>query len=94
MKPLVASLAFGLAAATFQVLFLVPALYAILDDFGLTEKVGPDVPGDRDDGDGVAPDPDPRPASGGDGGEAPGDDAGEGEAPAPPAAPTPTPAPA
>ena len=41
MKPLVASLGFGLAAATFQVLFLVPALYAILDDFGLTEKVGP-----------------------------------------------------
>ena len=38
MKPLVASLGFGLAAATFQVLFLVPALYAILDDFGLTEK--------------------------------------------------------
>ena len=41
MKPLVTSLGFGLAAATFQVLFLVPALYAILDDFGLTEKVGP-----------------------------------------------------
>ena len=44
MKPLVASLGFGLAAATFQVLFLVPALYAILDDFGLTEKVGPAAP--------------------------------------------------
>ena len=41
MKPLVASLGFGLAAATFQVLFLVPALYAILDDFGLTEKIAP-----------------------------------------------------
>ena len=41
MKPLVASLAFGLAAATFQVLFLVPSLYAILDDFGLTEKISP-----------------------------------------------------
>ena len=26
-------------------LFLVPALYAILDDFGLTEKVGPAAPG-------------------------------------------------
>ena len=39
--PLVTSLGFGLAAATFQVLFLVPALYAILDDFGLTESAGP-----------------------------------------------------
>ncbi len=39
--PLVTSLGFGLAAATFQVLFLVPALYAILDDFGLTESIGP-----------------------------------------------------
>ena len=38
--PLVASLAFGLAASTFQVLFLVPALYSILDDFGWTEDVG------------------------------------------------------
>ena len=39
LVPLVTSLAFGLAAATFQVLFLVPALYAILDDYGLTENV-------------------------------------------------------
>ncbi len=39
LVPLVTSLAFGLAAATFQVLFLVPALYAILDDFGGTENV-------------------------------------------------------
>ncbi len=39
LVPLVTSLAFGLAAATFQVLFLVPALYAILDDFGLAENV-------------------------------------------------------
>ncbi len=39
LVPLVTSLAFGLAAATFQVLFLVPALYAILDDFALTEDV-------------------------------------------------------
>ena len=37
--PLVTSLAFGLATATFQVLFVVPALYAILDDFGLTATV-------------------------------------------------------
>ena len=44
MKPLVTSLGFGLAAATFQVLFLVPALYAILDDFGLTEKIAPAEP--------------------------------------------------
>jgi len=32
--PLAASLAFGLAAATIAALFLVPAVYAILDDFG------------------------------------------------------------
>ncbi len=34
--PLVASLAFGLMAATVLVLVVVPALYAILHDFGLT----------------------------------------------------------
>ena len=34
--PLVASLAFGLFAATVLVLVVVPALYAILHDFGLT----------------------------------------------------------
>ena len=39
LVPLVTSLAFGLAAATFQVLFLVPALYSILDDYGLTAEV-------------------------------------------------------
>lgn len=33
--PLAASLAFGLAAATIAALFLVPAVYAILDDYGL-----------------------------------------------------------
>lgn len=33
--PLVTSLAFGLAATTVLVLFLVPAMYSILDDFGL-----------------------------------------------------------
>ena len=33
--PLVASLAFGLMATTVLVLFLVPAMYAIFDDFGL-----------------------------------------------------------
>ena len=33
--PLAASLAFGLAAATIAALFLVPAVYAILDDFEL-----------------------------------------------------------
>jgi multidrug efflux pump subunit AcrB len=33
--PLAASLAFGLLAATVAALFLVPALYCILDDFGL-----------------------------------------------------------
>ncbi|MEM7499813.1 MAG: efflux RND transporter permease subunit [Pseudomonadota bacterium] len=34
--PLVASLAFGLMAATAMVIFVVPAFYTILDDFGLT----------------------------------------------------------
>ncbi len=43
LVPLVTSLAFGLAAATFQVLFLVPSLYAILDDLGLAENVAPAV---------------------------------------------------
>ncbi|MCP4408901.1 MAG: efflux RND transporter permease subunit, partial [Gammaproteobacteria bacterium] len=33
--PLAASLAFGLIAATFVALFLVPSLYCILDDFGV-----------------------------------------------------------
>ncbi|MDX1605153.1 MAG: hypothetical protein R3202_03110, partial [Candidatus Competibacterales bacterium] len=33
--PLVASIVFGLLAATLLVLLVVPALYAILDDFGL-----------------------------------------------------------
>lgn len=37
--PLVASLAFGLMATTLSILFVVPAFYVILDDFGLTEKV-------------------------------------------------------
>ncbi len=35
--PLVTSLAFGLTASTILVLFLVPAAYAILDDFGLAK---------------------------------------------------------
>ena len=47
LVPLVTSLAFGLAAATFQVLFLVPSLYAILDDFGLTENMATDVEAER-----------------------------------------------
>jgi hydrophobic/amphiphilic exporter-1 (mainly G- bacteria), HAE1 family len=34
--PLVTSLAFGLMATTILVLFLVPAIYSILDDFGFT----------------------------------------------------------
>ncbi len=38
--PLVTSLAFGLAASTFQVLFLVPALYCIVDDYGGTTAAG------------------------------------------------------
>lgn len=38
--PLAASLAFGLMAATLIALFLVPAIYCILDDFGLLGEVG------------------------------------------------------
>lgn len=38
--PLVTSLAFGLAASTFQVLFLVPTLYCIVDDYGGTAAAG------------------------------------------------------
>ena len=40
LVPLVTSLAFGLAASTFQVLFLVPALYCIVDDYRGTEAAG------------------------------------------------------
>jgi len=35
LVPLVASLTFGLLAATLIVLFVLPAIYAILDDLGL-----------------------------------------------------------
>jgi len=37
--PLAASLAFGLSSATLAALFLVPAVYCILDDFGLLGEV-------------------------------------------------------
>jgi multidrug efflux pump subunit AcrB len=37
LVPLVTSLAFGLIASTVLVLFLVPAVYSILDDFGLAK---------------------------------------------------------
>lgn len=40
--PLITSIAFGLLAVTFLILFVVPALYTILDDFGLTAKIEPD----------------------------------------------------
>ena len=36
LQPLVISLVFGLLASTVLVLVVIPALYAILDDFGLT----------------------------------------------------------
>ena len=39
LAPLVTSLAFGLFAATVLLLFMVPAFYTILDDFGLTAPV-------------------------------------------------------
>ncbi len=41
LTPLVASLAFGLLAATVLVLFVVPSVYAILDDFGLARLDDP-----------------------------------------------------
>jgi multidrug efflux pump subunit AcrB len=37
--PMAASLAFGLTAATLIALFLVPALYCILDDFGVLGRL-------------------------------------------------------
>ena len=40
--PLVTSLAFGLTSGTLLVLVVVPALYVILDDFGLTQGIGTD----------------------------------------------------
>ena len=36
LVPMVTSLTFGLLSSTFLVLFLVPAIYVILNDFGLT----------------------------------------------------------
>ncbi|MDP7097421.1 MAG: hypothetical protein QF511_02690, partial [Rhodospirillales bacterium] len=44
LKPLVTSLAFGLVASTLLVLFVVPVIYAILDDFGLIGKVENESP--------------------------------------------------
>jgi multidrug efflux pump subunit AcrB len=41
LKPLVTSLTFGLAASAVFILFLVPALYKILDDFGLARVSAP-----------------------------------------------------
>lgn len=40
--PLVTSLSFGLMASTIMVLFVVPILYAIFDDFGWTVKLEPE----------------------------------------------------
>jgi multidrug efflux pump subunit AcrB len=37
--PLVTSVVFGISASTLLVLFVIPALYAILEDFGLTKAV-------------------------------------------------------
>ncbi len=44
LAPLVTSLAFGLFTATALLLFVVPVLYAILNDFGLGEKIEMDEP--------------------------------------------------
>ena len=40
--PLAASLAFGLTSATLTALFLVPAIYCILDDFGVLGELSPE----------------------------------------------------
>ncbi len=45
LTPLVSSLAFGLLAATFLVLLVVPSIYAILDDFGLARLDEPEEEG-------------------------------------------------
>ena len=42
--PLVTALAFGLLAGTVLVLFVVPALYTIFDDFGLAREIETDDP--------------------------------------------------
>ena len=39
LKPLVTAISFGLASSTVLVLVVVPVIYTILDDFGLTAKV-------------------------------------------------------
>ena len=41
--PLAASLAFGLTSATIIALFLVPAIYCILDDYNLLGEINPDT---------------------------------------------------
>ena len=41
--PLAASLAFGLTAATLMALFLVPAVYCVLDDAGALGEIAPDT---------------------------------------------------
>ncbi len=41
--PLAASLAFGLTSATMIALFLVPAIYCILDDYNLLGEINPDT---------------------------------------------------
>jgi len=41
--PLAASIAFGLATATIAALFLVPAIYCILDDFGALGALRPEA---------------------------------------------------
>jgi len=38
LKPLVVAVVFGIAASTLLVLLVLPALYAILDDFGLAQR--------------------------------------------------------
>ena len=37
VQPIVISIVFGIFASTLMVLFVIPATYAIMDDFGLVE---------------------------------------------------------
>jgi Cu/Ag efflux pump CusA len=48
LKPLVISVGFGLLAATVLVLIVIPSLYAILADFGLTRMETGREPADED----------------------------------------------
>jgi multidrug efflux pump subunit AcrB len=57
LVPLVTSLAFGLLASTVLVLFIVPALYTILEDFGLSTFASAAANGNQESDTGLAGEP-------------------------------------